>query len=110
MAITQTLTDLKPRWISDAQGRHGMGISILCPTCLQMRICVWFVNPVDGGPARVFPEGRPAVHWQRTGESFADLTLAPSIDASNGNPPCSFESGDPELSHWHGHITDGKVV
>jgi len=35
--------------------------------------------------------------WQRTGETFEDMTLSPSIDASNSG-------------HWHGHITNGEVL
>jgi hypothetical protein len=39
----------------------------------------------------------PGIIWQRTGETFDDLTLTPSIDAS--------PSG-----HWHGYVTNGQVA
>jgi Family of unknown function (DUF6527) len=61
---------------------------------------VQFEPPID--PSNILPtmlnppwdRSRPV--WKRNGETFADLTLAPSIDAS--------KSG-----HWHGFITNGEI-
>lgn len=109
------LKDLSPKWAVDADiviggkaqhfpGRKGMGITFACPHCVAVHpgvlerggpvqfLGVWFANPIDGKPAT-----DDAKHlWQRTGNSFETLTLAPSIDAS--------ESG-----HWHGFITNGEI-
>jgi len=97
------LVDRDPRWIAEA-GRHGMGVSFDCPCskCLasdnRERLAVWFANPVDGGAAHVRTDPGPAYPlWQRTGETFEDLTLAPSIDASH-------------FGHWHGHVRNGEIV
>lgn len=105
------LRDLEPAWIATA-GRHGMGISFLCPVHggngangMACYLGVWFENPVDGGPAykpgepfqrrtryNCFTAGEPL--WRRTGETFDTLTLEPSIDAEG---------------HWHGYIRAGEV-
>jgi hypothetical protein len=39
---------------------------------------------------------RPEMAWNRTSDSFEDMTITPSIDAS--------DSG-----HWHGSISNGNV-
>lgn len=102
------LTELKPRWVVDAAGRQGMGIGLLCPICKAEMIAVWFKQPLDGGP----PASDQKHLWNRTGDSFDNLTLSPSIDASGpGAIPCSDPRG-PDFwdSHWHGHITNGEVT
>lgn len=38
----------------------------------------------------------PGIHWQRQGDTFETLTLAPSIDASRAG-------------HWHGFIQNGEI-
>jgi len=108
------LIDLEPRWAMDADiviggvsrhydDRHGMGLSFECPHCVAreratgdkrvVRLGVYFSNPVDG-----LPPTDDATHlWQRSGETFDDLTLTPSIDASNDG-------------HWHGFITNGAIT
>ena len=100
------LVDLEPRWAADYdilvgdrvvhdEDRHGMAISFNCPHCGTTRLCVFFANPIDGKP---HTDGRDNLHlWTRTGDSFENLTLTPSIDAS--------ESG-----HWHGFITNGQIT
>lgn len=97
------LVDLDPRWCCDAdiviggvnqhhEGRTGMAITFDCPHCRTERLAVWFANPVDG-----LPPTDDATHlWQRSGATFEDLTLTPSIDAS-------------ELGHWHGFIKNGNI-
>lgn len=88
------LAELDPRWIS-CTGRTGIGISFVCPHCQVFgrgqRLHVFFENPLDGGAPK--PELRL---WKRAGETFEDITLSPSIDASMWD-------------HWHGHITSGTV-
>lgn len=120
------LVDLDPRWCVDAtivlggvakifEGRIGMGLTFACPCCvaklspeLQAVVAqpgrelppgvkveflgVWFANPIDGLP----PTDDATCLWQRTGDAFDTLTLAPSVDAS-------------KFSHWHGHIQNGEI-
>jgi len=99
------LTDLDPRWAVDADiviggvnrhydDRHGMAISFDCPCCGgATRLAVWFKNPIDGLP----PTDDASKLWTRSGETFEELTLSPSIDAS-------------AHGHWHGHIRDGEAT
>ncbi len=116
------LTDLEPRWLvagywepSDTttsgriqrfanNGRHGMGLSFLCPVHRDHRLAVLFANPVDGGvPAEI----RPGCYaWHRTGETFDVLTLGPSIDASGS----THGTGAVETPCWHGFITNGEIT
>jgi hypothetical protein len=101
------LTDLDPRWACDADiviggeiqhfnGRHGMAVSFECPCCRftprATRLAVWFSNPIDGLP----PTDDASKLWGRSGTTFDDLSLSPSIDAS-------------AHGHWHGFITGGEV-
>jgi hypothetical protein len=99
-----TLLDLDPRWAADADiviggisrhypDRKGMAVSFICPHCMTTRLAVWFSNPLDG-----LPPTDDATHlWSRSGESFSDLTLSPSIDAS-------------ATGHWHGFIHNGEAT
>jgi hypothetical protein len=99
------LTELNPRWFSTGPDRRGMGVRFDCPHCGEQRLGVAFANPVDGGdPAHLMPQHdgvgqvqyRCAPEWQRTGVTFGDLSLSPSIDFS-------------AHGHWHGFIIDGEV-
>lgn len=106
------LRELDPRWAADAdiviggvskhfENRQGMAVSFECPCCFdpttghsRTRLAVWFENPVDGLP----PTDDASRLWKRvSGATFDDLTLSPSIDASN-------------VGHWHGHITNGAIT
>lgn len=98
------LTELEPRWgigatcirdgvVLQDPDRHGMAITFQCPHCKKIRLAIWFANPIDGKP----PTDNAVNLWQRTGTSFEDLTLTPSIDASH-------------FGHWHGFITNGLIV
>lgn len=99
------LTELDPRWAVDADiiigdvvvhddNRVGMGLSFKCPHCKQTRLGIFFSNPVDGKP----PSDDYDVNhlWHRDGDTFENLTLSPSINASAS-------------SHWHGCITNGEI-
>jgi hypothetical protein len=100
------LTDLDPQWvgaggdgISDRDGRpvparHGVGLSLNCPCGCDSRFYVGFTNPLDGGPPHS-SAGQPT--WSRTGETFDELELTPSIQRRN---PC----------RWHGYLTHGELV
>lgn len=91
------LTDLDPHWMITTDGRQGMGVNFECPHCDgDQRLGVWFSNPLDGGEPASAEHG-PAPRWKRTGDSFENMTLTPSIDASNSG-------------HWHGFITNGEVT
>lgn len=98
------LVDLNPRWAMDADiviggqtrhdaDRHGMAVSFECPHCRTTRLCVFFDNPIDGKP----PTDEPGPRWHRIGETFEELTLVPSVDAS-------------AHGHWHGFVQHGSVT
>lgn len=97
------LVDLQPRWVGaggdgvtrngdPVPERHGVGISFECPCGCPDRVAVLFANPLDGGPPYV-PERS---QWHRAGETFENLTLAPSILRVGG---CA----------WHGFIEAGNI-
>lgn len=112
------LTDLNPHWVSALGVPAGtkLGIRFDSPINREDKIAVFFKNPVCGSPAvdleellRVqcdcdHPKYEQWLHdhhigsclWQRTGDSFENLTLTPSID-------CSKWGG------WHGYLTNGQV-
>ncbi len=109
MSDATPLASFQPRWLVDADGRRGMGMSLLCPLCRQERIAVWFKNPVDGGA----PISGKEFLWERNGDDFNSLTLRPSIDASvPGAIPCSNPPQPNQFwgSHWHGCITNGEIT
>jgi hypothetical protein len=112
------LTDLKPRWFDvPGVGTNKDGITFLCPcdACKKLpeprRLAVQFANPIGSDPLPQMTQKEKNVHlfelrtfdvapstlWQRTGETFEDLTLSPSVDAS--------KSG-----HWHGYISNGQIT
>lgn len=104
------LTDLNPHWlihggddVLDQDGRaiplrKGLGVIFDCPCGCGVRAAILFANPLDGGPA-LEPNARSA-HWDRTGETFEDLTLRPSILRNKDHGGCG----------WHGFVTNGNVV
>lgn len=105
------LTDLHPEWYG-AYGRVGpnrLGVRFDCPTCTAsgtLDSCSWggdiyvpFKNPIDGAVPIGSDVPEPGAYmvgtmWQRTGETFDDLTLTPSVNA---------------VGHWHGFVTNGQV-
>jgi hypothetical protein len=95
------LRDLDPRWTCDTYGRHGQGISFECPIHREHRLAVAFANPIDGGGKM---DG-PKYWWVRMGETFDDLTLGPSIDASANK-----EGHEIKTPCWHGFIRNGEVT
>lgn len=99
------LSDLNPSFFTewsppDQPQRSGCGVIFDCPHCVAAGkpvgereiLSVPFANPIDGGPAM----STRKVLWQRTGDTFENLTLAPSVDASG-------------FGHWHGFIINGEA-
>jgi Family of unknown function (DUF6527) len=105
------LTDLNPQFLNaggedcytcdpetgaliPAPKRTGVGVQFDCPCGNHdedHRCYVPFEHPIDGGPV-LERKG-----WQRTGDTFETLTLAPSILRVGG---CG----------WHGWIRNGEVI
>jgi len=99
------LVDLHPKWIgSGGEGithdgkpvprREGIGLSFDCPCGCGTRPFVYLVNPLDGGPPIEEQRG-----WQRTGDTFENLTLSPSLLRQ-----------DPDGCRWHGFIRNGEII
>jgi len=105
------LTDLNPKWVGmpgrvfSTEGKAvktGMSFDCPCPACsvpprAGRRLYVAFTPPID--PYMVLPETTWAPKdpsWQRTGDTFENITLAPSVDFA-------------KYGHWHGHIINGEV-
>lgn len=99
------LVDLEPEWLTVGT-TLGAGVKFKCP-CRRLGIgdhqhtlTVLFLNPLAGKPApdNAATQGNNAgVRWARSGLTFEDLHLSPSIDASHAG--C-----------WHGNITHGKAT
>ena len=99
------LSDLNPVWLSHGGEyvtqngqpvplRERIGISFDCPCGCQHPVDVLFANPVDGGgPVRQ----EPHPNWTRTGETFDDLTLSPSVQREY------------PARCWHGFVTNGEI-
>lgn len=96
------LTDLEPRWI------HEDVFVFLCPHCRAMLLsckrvvmsrweqCQIFATQLGEWSDRVVP-CKPDCAWKfERGESFATMSVSPSLDAS-------------AAGHWHGTIAGGKV-
>ena len=84
--------------ITDAEGnpvshRIGVGLSCDCPCGCDSELFVHFSNPLDNGLSTVSANSS----WNRTGESFDDLTLHPSIKRIGG-------------CEWHGWLRNGEFV
>lgn len=101
--MSKRLVDLNPTFVGSGgpgvtkdgqpvERREGVGISFDCPCGCEDPCFVYFENPLDGGPSRA---GK-APAWQRTGESFENISLTPSIQRVGG---CA----------WHGYLTDGVL-
>jgi len=101
--MRKRLVDLNPSWVNSggegitvaatglpAPERNGIGIICDCPCGCDETLFVPFANPLDGGPS-AYPNG-----WQRTGDTFETLTLAPSIQRRGR---CT----------WHGHLRNGVL-
>lgn len=89
--MRKALIDLNPKWAGLLRPKSGEGVELDCPVCGPThRLCAYFSNPLDGQSSA--PWQQPT--WAREGETFPDLTLAPSIQY-----PC-----------FHGWIERGQVI
>lgn len=96
------LTDLKPRYFVVGSNPHPVGITFSCPHCHEtgQRLAIALhmdgtnFDPDPDNPQQFAADERI---WEITGgDSFKNLSLSPSVDAS--------KSG-----HWHGFITNGEI-
>jgi hypothetical protein len=104
------LTDLNPRWCAEAGAPEGtkQGIGFDCPHCRKIRLAIFFDPPIEGRipDIKAVQQSQADGHlddhhigrilWRRAGDTFENLSLSPSIDAS-------------AFGHWHGYITDGEI-
>lgn len=94
------LTDLDPRWFVLERGGPRVGVSFLCPHCRRERLAVAFHHAghelIDDSYIRAHAPQTQHI-WAMTGDSFENMSLSPSVDAS--------KSG-----HWHGFITNGQAI
>jgi hypothetical protein len=100
------LVDQEPEFV-ETRSQLGVGVKFWCPCRKyglgdhQYKITILFLNPLAGGkPLPEDPElqGNNDGHrWARSGLTFEDLTLSPSIDAS-------------KVGCWHGKIEHGFLL
>lgn len=90
--------------VNDGPGPHADGHSV----------CVLFANPPDGGAAHPDDAGCPGNshgrRWQRTGDTFATLSLSPSVNCQTSDG-CD-KTDHSKCSHtfcWHGFVTNGEA-
>lgn len=105
------LIDLEPSWMVLRQGGDVVGLTFRCPHCppgergQTTYLGVMFTSVIDRDSANTeevawpdYMAKRPGKHfWKRTGDTFENLTISPSVDVS-------------KEGHWHGHITNGEIV
>lgn len=110
------LTDLNPRFVgaggegvynadgTPAEEREGVGISFDCPCGCSDRVFITIDPPMDG--KGIWSKNRYS--WKRTGDSFENLTLTPSIKRME------IKDKDGKIIHksckWHGFITNGEII
>lgn len=109
------LIDLHPEFlgaggegISNADGspaveRVGVGVQFDCPCGCDSPCFVPFANPLDG--CEPIHTGKNN-GWQRTGDTFENLTLTPSILRTRWTDSKGNEHG----CGWHGFIRNGEIV
>lgn len=93
------LTDLEPHWYVLEEGGQRVGLTFLCPHCKVQRIGVAFHHrgheAIDDD--YVMAHSPQTNHiWTMDGDSFENLSLSPSVDAS-------------ATGHWHGFVTNGEI-
>lgn len=107
--MTCSLRALDPAWIEI--GGRVVGVRFSCPVCSSWganlvgahMVGALFANPPDGGAAQPDDERAHANHsgrrWSRSGSTFDDLTISPSIDLTRTAP-----------GEWHGFVVAGQVT
>lgn len=98
------LAELDPRWTHWHGRTERIGVSFECPvhrgTAAAHRVEVPFRNPLDGGKAVTRNH-----LWDRTGETFDELTLSPSVNYQ------VYDNGAPrDPACWHGFVRGGEVT
>jgi hypothetical protein len=94
------LADLYPRWFYLDKDRTILGLTFVCPHCQDVRLGVAFHHHATAAfdDAIIHAKSPSTKHiWDMTGDSFENITLTPSVDAS--------ASG-----HWHGFIKNGEAT
>ncbi len=81
------LIELEPSWHNE-----GTHVVFNCPKCKAHRI---YISLKDG-----------AYVWQKTGETFEDLTLSPSIAHENHR---TLDDGGHEVCKSHFFIKNGEI-
>lgn len=94
------LVDLNPSWFALESGGPVVGLSFECPHCRTMRLGIALHH--KGSEAMedeyIMARSPGTKHiWDFSGSDFNDISLSPSVDAS-------------EFGHWHGHIKNGEVT
>jgi hypothetical protein len=97
------LTELEPRYFVRHEGGQPVGITFDCPHCPGSGPRLAIALHMDGTNFDPDPDNPQQFETDDTiwtiaaGDSFDNLSLTPSVDAS--------KSG-----HWHGFITNGEIV
>jgi hypothetical protein len=98
------LTDLDPRYYVNGIHPHPVGITFDCPCCkgsaraVRLAIALHLdgtnFDPDPSNPQQ-FAAGE-TIWTIAAGDSFSDISVTPSVDASKNG-------------HWHGFITGGEI-
>jgi hypothetical protein len=93
------LIDLDPRWYVFEAGGPRVGLTFECPHCRSERLGVTFHHRGHEAIEDAYIAAKhPTAHvWTLEGDSFENLTLSPSVDASSSG-------------HWHGFVTNGEIT
>lgn len=91
-------------------GGDVVGVTFRCPHCPAGErgetayLGVFFSTPIDRDRTDTDEKDWPTYmlqhperkYWDRSGDSFDNLTISPSVDASG-------------VGHWHGFISSGEI-
>lgn len=96
------LTDLDPRYYTARENSQPIGITFECPCkpdCPSRLAVAIHMDGTNFDPDPSNPqqfEAGETIWTVASGDSFENLSLTPSIDASSSG-------------HWHGLITEGEI-
>lgn len=104
------LIDLHPKWYTVggpcSEERPHVGLILDCPCGCGRRVAVNIDPPI--GDAKTLPHA-----WQRTGETFDNITLSPSLLIHGGaqfRDPTADDAEVRTCKGWHGWIRNGEVT